>query len=76
MELKELDKEIKSRKTETKKILNLEKKVHEQRHIKDMERRRNDMRQNLYQAQDDIEHRNHLLTETENRLRQQIGIMK
>ena len=74
MELKELDKEIKARKTEAKKILNLEKKVQEQRHIKEMERKRNDMRQNLYKAQDDIEQRkDHLLTETENRLKQQIG---
>jgi hypothetical protein len=74
MELKELDKEIKTRKTEAKKILNLEKKVLEQRHIKEMERKRNEMRQNLYKAQDDIEHRkDHLLSETESRLKQQIG---
>ena len=74
MELKELDKEIKARKTETKKILSLEKKVLEQRHIKEMERKRNEMRQNLYKAQDDVEQRkDHLLTETENHLRQQVG---
>ena len=41
IELKELDKEIKARKTEAKKILKLEEKVKAQRQIKDMEKKRN-----------------------------------
>lgn len=55
IELKELDKEIKTRKTEAKKILKLEEKIAAQREIKEMEKKRNTLRQNLYQAQDDVD---------------------
>jgi ATP-dependent DNA helicase RecG len=55
IELKELDREIKARKTEAKKILNLEEKVKAQRQIKEMEKKRNELRQNLYQAQDEVD---------------------
>jgi len=44
IELKALDKEIKFRKTEARKILNLEDKVKVHRHIKDMEKKRNALR--------------------------------
>ena len=73
LELKELDKEIKARKTEAKKILKLEEKVKAQRQIKEMEKKRNELRQNLYQAQDEIDGRKEtLIVEIEARLKQKI----
>jgi len=71
-EIKELDKEIKTRKTEARKLLNLEQKVKEQRTIKDLEKKLAEKRFNQYQNEDDIEHRkDKLLDEVEQRLKQQ-----
>lgn len=71
-EIKEIDKEIKTRKTEARKLLNLEQKVKEQRIIKDLEKKLADKRFNQYQNEDDIEHRkDNLLDEIEKRLKQQ-----
>ena len=73
LELKELDKEIKFRKTEAKKILSLEEKVKAQRLIKEMEKRRNALRMNLFQAQDEIDvKKEKLIEEIEARLQQQL----
>ena len=73
LELKELDREIKARKTEAKKILKLEEKVKAQRQIKEMEKRRNELRQNLYQAQDEIDmKKENLINEIESRMKQKI----
>lgn len=73
IELKELDKEIKSRKTEAKKILSLEDKVLAQREIKEMEKTRNALRQNLYQAQDEVDaKKERLIDEIEARLKQTV----
>ena len=73
LELKELDREIKARKTEAKKILKLEEKVKAQRQIKEMEKRRNELRQNLYQAQDEVDSRKEkLIEEIEARMKQKI----
>lgn len=73
MELKELDREIKMKKAEVKKIMNLEQKIKEQRLIKDLEKRRNDKRITLFQAQDDIDKKKDtLLTQIEDRLKQKI----
>jgi len=73
IELKELDREIKTRKTEAKKILNLEEKVKAQRQIKEMEKKRNELRQNLYQAQDEVDVRKeNLINEIEARMKQKI----
>ena len=70
---KALDKEIKAGKTEAKKILNLEEKVKAQRQIKEMEKKRNELRQNLYQAQDEIDLRKEkLINEIESRMKQKI----
>lgn len=69
LELKDLDKEIKFKKTEAKKILNLEEKVKAQRHIKEMEKKRNEMRMNLFEMQDEVEKRkDYLIEEIENRM--------
>jgi len=73
IELKELDKEIKFRKTEAKKILSLEDKVCAQRDIKEMEKKRNALRQNLYQSQDEVDARKErLIDEIEARLKQKV----
>jgi ERCC4-related helicase len=70
-EIKELDKEIKTRKTEARKLLNLEQKVREQRVIKDLEKKLADKRYNQYQNEDEIENRkDNLLDEVEKRLKQ------
>ncbi len=70
-EIKELDKEIKTRKTEARKLLNLEQKIKEQRIIKDLEKKLADKRFFQYQHEDDIEARkDNLLDEIEKRLKQ------
>ncbi len=70
-EIKELDKEIKTRKTEARKLLNLEQKVKEQRIIKDLEKKLAEKRYNQYQNEDEIEQRKeNLLDEVEQRLKQ------
>lgn len=72
-EIKELDKEIKTRKTESRKMLNLELKVKEQRTIKDLEKKLAEKRYNQYKNEDDIEHKkDNLLDEVEKRLKQNI----
>jgi len=53
--LKQLDKDIKTQKTESKKIINLEEKVKAQRQIKDMEAKRNKMRRELFESQDMVD---------------------
>ncbi|HPG40499.1 MAG TPA: SNF2-related protein [bacterium] len=71
LELKELDKEIKFRKTEAKKISNLEAKVEAHRKIKDMEKKRNALRMQLFQSQDEVDKKKEdLITEIELRLKQ------
>jgi superfamily II DNA/RNA helicase len=72
-ELKDLDAEIKLKKSEAKKMMNLEQKVKAQRQIKDLEKKRNQKRQRLFLAQDEIdEKKENLLSEIENRLNQKI----
>jgi hypothetical protein len=72
-EIKDLDAEIKLRKSEAKKMLNLEAKVKAQRAIKELEKKRSEKRQNLYEAQDTIDERkDDLLNEIERRLHQEI----
>lgn len=72
-EIKDLDAEIKLRKSEAKKMLNLEAKVKAQRAIKDLEKKRSEKRQHLFEAQDTIDDRKEtLLDEIERRLKQEI----
>jgi ERCC4-related helicase len=74
-ELKEIEKEIKFRKTEARKVLNLEIKVREQRIIKELEKKLNEKRQTLFTAQDDIDKKKEtLLDEIEARLKQKIEV--
>lgn len=73
LELKELDKNIKAQKTEAKKIQNLDAKVTAQRHIKELEKKRNKMRLELYQAQDDVDSQKEtLISRIEDRLKQRL----
>lgn len=70
-ELKELEKEIKTRKTEARKLLNLEHKIKEQRTIKELEKKLADKRMNLYSSEDDIDKRKEkMLDDYEKRLKQ------
>jgi len=71
IELRRLDIDIKSMKTNAKKVLNLEEKVKLQREIKDLEKKRNEMRQKLYQAQDEVDvKKENLLDKVEAQLKQ------
>jgi ERCC4-related helicase len=63
LELKELDIEIKTRKTDAKKMFRLEDKVAAQREIKEMEKKRNELRYSLYQEQDKMDERKEALIE-------------
>jgi superfamily II DNA/RNA helicase len=73
-EIKDLDAEIKLRKAEAKKMLQLDAKVKAQRAIKDLEKKRSEKRQHLFEAQDMIDERKeNLLTEIEQRLSQEIN---
>ena len=70
-ELKELEKEIKTRKTEARKLLNLEHKIKEQRTIKELEKKLAEKRMNLYASEDDIDKRKEkMLDDYEKRLKQ------
>ena len=72
-EITDLDAEIKLRKSEAKKMLQLKDKVAAQRNIKDLEKKRADKRQNLYEAQDEVDARKEeLLTKVEKMLEQKV----
>ena len=73
-EITDLDAEIKLRKSEAKKMLNLEAKVVAQRAVKELEKRRSDKRMKLYQAQDEVdEQKEALLSKIEMMLEQKIA---
>ncbi len=75
LELRKLDIDIKTEKTNAKKILKLDEKLKIQRHIKEMEKKRNEMRMKLYDSQDEVDRKKENLIETiEARLKQQILI--
>lgn len=72
-ELRDLDAEIKLRKSESKKTSRLDEKVRLQRLIKDLEKRRSEKRLNLYQAQDEVDEKKEtLLAKVEAMLAQKI----
>ncbi len=76
-ELKELDRDIKYLKTESKKILKLDEKLKAQKEIQELEKKRNTKRRTLFEAQDEIDSRKEwLITGVEARLRQQIKMDK
>lgn len=72
-ELRDLDAEIKLRKSESKKTSRLDEKVRLQRLIKDLEKKRSEKRLNLYQAQDEVDtKKEELLSKVEAMLAQRI----
>ena len=72
-EIKDLDAEIKLRKSNAKKLTHLAEKVAEHRIIKELENKRAEKRQNLYEAQDEVDARKEtLLTKVERMLEQKI----
>ncbi len=64
LDLRKLDIDIKTAKTNAKKIVNLDEKLKAQREIKDSEKKRNEMRRRLYEAQDEVEVKKEKLLET------------
>ncbi|MDO8526482.1 MAG: SNF2-related protein [Deltaproteobacteria bacterium] len=75
LDLKKLEIDIKAEKTNAKKIVSLEAKVKVQRAIKDMEKKRNEMRKRLYEAQDEVEaNKEQLLNRVETQLRQKSSV--
>lgn len=73
IEIKQLDVEIKTRKTEARKISELKAKVAAQREIKKLEAKRNEKRKKLFTAQDDIESKKEgLIDNIERRMNQNI----
>ncbi len=73
--LKKLDIDIKTAKTNAKKILNLQEKVKAQTDIKNLEKKRNEMRRKLYDAQDEVDERKeHLIERVEAQLNQRSNL--
>ena len=72
-EISDLDQEIRLRKSEAKKIIRLDEKVSAQREIKELEKKRIEKRQNLYEAQDEIDDKKDmLLDKIEKMLKQKV----
>jgi hypothetical protein len=66
-----LDAEIKLKKSESRKILDLKKKISSQRDIKDLEKLRNEKRRKLFDSQDEIDQKKEtLLNDIESQLDQ------
>jgi SNF2 family DNA or RNA helicase len=75
IELRRMDIDIKTMKTNAKKVLNLNEKVKLQREIKDLEKKRNDMRQKLYRSQDEVDtKKDGLLERVEAQLKQKVTL--
>jgi len=55
LDLKKLDIDIKTSKTNSKKLLNLDEKLAAQKEIKNLEKKRNEMRKKLFETQDQVE---------------------
>ena len=75
LDLKKLDIDIKASKTVAKKNINLDEKLKAQRAIKEMEKKRNEMRKKLYEAQDEVDVRKEdLIARVESQLKQRIKL--
>ncbi len=75
LDLKKLDIDIKSSKTLAKKNMNLDEKLKAQRSIKEMEKKRNEMRKKLYEAQDEVDVRKEsLISRIEAQLKQKASL--
>ncbi|MBI3793661.1 MAG: DEAD/DEAH box helicase family protein [Nitrospinae bacterium] len=75
IELKKLDIDIKTAKTNAKKIVLLEEKLKIQREIKEKEKKRNEMRKELYNAQDEVDQKKEdLIGKVEAQLKQKSSL--
>ncbi len=73
IELRRLDIDIATLKTQSRKLIKLEEKLEAQKTLKELEKKRSDMRRNLYDIQDDIDkQKDTLLTGVEARLKRKI----
>lgn len=73
-ELKDLDKQIQLTKSEARRQMDLQEKVKLQRQIKELEKRRNTRRKNLFETQDEIEgQKEQLLGELEQKLEKSVS---
>ena len=63
LDLRKLDIDIKTAKTNAKKVVNLDEKLKVQREIKESEKKRNEMRKKLYDAQDEVDVKKETLLE-------------
>ncbi len=64
LDLRKFDIDIKTAKTNAKKIINLDEKLKAQREIKDWEKKRNEMRRRLFETQDEVELKKEKLLES------------
>lgn len=73
LELRNLDMDIKFKRAEARKLLKLEDKLNMQKEIKELEKKRNNLRFNLFEEQDKIdENKEILIEEIENKMKQKI----
>ena len=74
-ELKDLDKEIRATKKEARQTSDLDSKVELHKRAKEIERKRNEKRRSLFEAQDEVDSRKEaLISEVESRLEQKIEL--
>ncbi len=75
LELRNLDIDIKFKKAEARKMLKLEDKLNMQKEIKELEKKRNNLRFNLFEEQDKVdEKKEKLIEDIENKMKQKIDI--
>lgn len=75
LELKNLDMEIKFQKAEARKLLRLEDKIELQKEIKEKEKKRSQLRLNLYEEQDKVDaKKDKLIEEIEARMNQKVNV--
>lgn len=75
LELRNLDIDIKFKKAEARKMLKLEDKLNMQKEIKGLEKKRNNLRFNLFEEQDKVdEKKEKLIEDIENKMKQKIDI--
>ncbi|MCB9192188.1 MAG: DEAD/DEAH box helicase family protein [Flavobacteriales bacterium] len=73
-EISDMDAELKLKKGEVRKTVDLKEKVKLQREVNDLERKRSEKRRNLFEAQDEIDiKKDNLLQEIEQRLEQKVS---
>ena len=75
LELKNLDMNIKFKKAEARKLLKLEDKLNMQKEIKELEKKRNNLRLNLFEEQDKVDNKKDKLIEhIEKKMKQKIEV--